>query len=113
MDQETAFKIAAAFGGGIGKTGATCGAVTGALMIIGLKYGAADAADKKSKETVYDLAAGFMRDFKARNGSVICQDLLGFNISSAGGPETHVIISQRCPGFIKDAADIIEQQLRS
>ena len=39
LDRETAIKVADAFTGGIGRTGETCGAVTGALMVLGLKYG--------------------------------------------------------------------------
>ena len=96
----------------MGKTGGTCGAVTGALMIIGLKHGGEDAKDKSSKENVYALAAGLMKEFTIRNGSIICQDLIGFNIGSNKDPEKLKIISKRCPGFIRDAAGILEEILQ-
>ncbi len=82
IDYETALKIASALGGGMGKTGDTCGAVTGALMIIGLKYGALDAEDKKSESITYSISRQFIKKFEARNSTVVCRDLLGFEIGS-------------------------------
>lgn len=65
----------------MGKTGKTCGSVIGALMIISLKYGAADADNNDSKERTYDLAGEFIIKFRAKNNSAACRDLIGFDIS--------------------------------
>lgn len=97
----------------MGKTGETCGAVTGALMIISLKHGATDVNNSAAKEKTYNLAGKFIKKFEARNNSAMCRDLLGFDISDNSYPDKNKIISEKCPKYIKDAAGIIEEMLRS
>ncbi len=88
--------------------GETCGAVTGAFMIIGLKFGASDVQDKGSKAKTYELIKSFAREFKARNGSVICRDLLGFDIGSKDkNPDSGLIISEKCSCFVRDSIEIL------
>ena len=95
----------------MGKTGETCGAVTGALLIIGLKYGMTDIDNKEAGDKTYDLARTFMEKFKLRNGSAACRELLGFDMTSDDRPyaEKTEIIEGKCPGYVKDAAEIIEE----
>jgi C_GCAxxG_C_C family probable redox protein len=114
LKQENALKIASAFGGGIARTGETCGFVTGALMIIGLKYGMSEARDKKAKTQTYETAQKFMEDFKLRNHSVICGDLLGFDISSTKNltPEMNRFIMSRCQKLIRDSVEILDKILK-
>jgi len=104
-------KIGNAFGGGMGRTGETCGTVTGALMIIGLRYGAADVNDTASKTKTYEIAKEFLRKFKEMNNSMTCRDLIGFDIGSKEklGPEDWDIILKKCPKYIADAAGILEE----
>ena len=112
LDRDTALKIAGAFGGGMGRTGQTCGAVTGALMAIGLKYGAIDAADKETKEKVYALVKEFSDRFKFRNESVSCKDLLGVDIGTSEGQaiaRDQNLYSTICTKLVKDAAEIVEE----
>ncbi len=114
LDLETALKIAGAFGGGMARAGATCGAVTGALMSIGLKYGPARPGDLQSKEDTYALAQEFMRRFKGLHGSLACRDLLGCDI---GIPENRQAAQQQglyesiCEGLVGDAAELVEEIL--
>ncbi len=111
LKQETAFKIASAFGGGIGRMGETCGAVTGAFMIIGLKHGI-EKLDKEAKTKTYKLADKFIEKFKSRNNSIICRELLGLNISSSRDfYSARKIIKDKCPNYVQDAAEIIEKIL--
>lgn len=114
LKQETALKIAGAFGGGMARTGETCGFVTGALMIIGLKYGMSEAGDKKAKTQTYETAQKFMEDFKLRNHSIICMELLGFNISPTKNltPEMNRFIMSQCPKFIQDSVEILDKILK-
>ncbi|MBM3285140.1 MAG: C_GCAxxG_C_C family protein, partial [Candidatus Aminicenantes bacterium] len=77
LEKEKAFKIAQAFGGGMARVGFTCGAVTGALMVIGLKHGRARSGDEAAKEKTYALARECMRRFKSRHGSLVCRELIG------------------------------------
>lgn len=62
--------------------GDTCGALSGALMGIGLKYGGTRSDDEEAKERAYSLAQKFMQEFESRHGSVFCRDLLGHDIST-------------------------------
>ncbi|RJX22983.1 MAG: C_GCAxxG_C_C family protein [Ammonifex sp.] len=114
LDRETAFKIAAAFGGGLGRLGETCGAVTGAFMIIGLKYGPERPKDKAAKEKVRNSAEHFIAKFKFRNGAIKCKTLLGCDISTPEGmkfAKEQNLIETLCPKFVKDAAEIIEEMI--
>ena len=73
------------FGGGIGHMGETCGAVTGVIMVIGLKYGKTRAEDEQIEEKAYSLIQEFVEKFNSRNGSIICRELLGYDISTPEG----------------------------
>jgi C_GCAxxG_C_C family probable redox protein len=115
LDRETALRVAAPFGGGMGRTGETCGAVSGALMVIGLRHGQFTTEDKDAKERTYELATEFLERFAARNnGCVKCRDLLGYDV---GNPEDRQaardqgLFETRCPKFVRDAAEIVEQLL--
>ncbi|UCG50222.1 MAG: C_GCAxxG_C_C family protein [Phycisphaerales bacterium] len=111
IDCASALKLAGGFGGGMGRLGEVCGAVSGALMVIGLRHGAVEPADKKAKEHNYEMVRRFVEKFKGRNGSIICRELLGFDMSTpegkaaAGRPGSF----DRCPDLVKDAVEILEQ----
>jgi C_GCAxxG_C_C family probable redox protein len=111
LDRDTALKIASGFGGGIGGLGQTCGAVSGAIMALGLKHGTTT-ADRAAKETIYAKVRQFTERFQQRNGSLLCRDLLGCDISTAEGRQ-HArdagLFQQKCPKLVEDAAEILEQ----
>ncbi len=114
LDRDTALKIAGTFGGGMGRMGQTCGAITGALMALGLKFGATDAADKKAKEQTYGRVRAFAQQFETRNGSLTCQDLLGCDIGTPAGQkmaQEQGLYKRICPKLVKDAAEIVEGML--
>jgi C_GCAxxG_C_C family probable redox protein len=115
LDKELALKIACGFGGGIGRTGRTCGAVTGAVMAIGLKHGQADLADEESRQRTHKLVKEFIDKFTALHGSIECKELLGHDLSSARGLKAareSGVFENKCPGFVYDAACILEDVLR-
>jgi len=110
LDPKTAIKIATSFGGGMARMGETCGAVTGAFMAIGLKY----AVGKDSKDEVYGIVKKFVYEFKSRNQSIICKELLGYNLSTPEGMKAvkeKKIIDTLCPKLVQDAAEILEKIL--
>ena len=112
LNREAALKIAGAFGGGMGNMGETCGAVTGAFMAIGLKHSRSIAEDRQSREKTYSLVNEFVDKFRARNGSIICRELLGYDLST---PEGINMVREKklrdtlCTRLVQDAAEIIEQ----
>ena len=112
IDMETALKIAGAFGGCIAHMCETCGAVTGAFMVIGLKYGKTRAEDEPAKEKTYQVVREFVEKFKSRNGSIVCRELTGCDMSSPEGLQTFKeknILKTHCTKFVRDAAEIVEK----
>jgi C_GCAxxG_C_C family probable redox protein len=93
----------------------TCGAVTGAFMVIGLKNGAADAGNKASKAKINELVKKFTERFKVRNDSIICRELIDFDLCAKKdlNPDAWMTIIERCPKYITDAAEILEEILES
>ncbi len=106
-------RVSAGFGGGIGCTGRVCGALTGACMVLGLKYGAIDSADKEAKERTYKIVARACEMFGERAGSVECRDLLGFDMSTDEGKEAKKAEGafDKCGGFVRCGAEVLEEIL--
>ena len=114
LERTSALKIACGFGGGIGRMGRTCGAVTGAVMVIGLKHGQVNLADEESRETTYKLAKEFIDKFTALHGSIECRGLIGYDLSDSGElrlARASGVFQNKCPVFVYDAARILEDVL--
>ena len=102
MDKGTALKVAASFGGGMARMGQTCGALTGAFMVLGLKC----ASNIDAKDKFYAMVNEFTDKFKAMHGQTItCPGLLGCDIKTAEGKQKSKAV---CHGFVKDAVELIE-----
>ncbi|MFX4262248.1 C-GCAxxG-C-C family protein [Pelotomaculum propionicicum] len=111
LDKETAIKLASCFGAGMGRMGETCGAVTGAFMVLGLTY---EPEDPKARGKVYDLVRKFRDKFVARNGSIRCKDLLGYDMDTEQGMRVikeKKLTAAICPKMDRDAAEILEEIL--
>jgi len=110
LDPNLALKITDPFGAGMRGLSETCGAVTGSLMVIGLKYGRTLADDLAAKEKSVLIVQEFVNRFKQRQGTIVCRELLGLDISI---PEQHEMADNqgffktKCPNFVKDAAEIL------
>lgn len=114
LDVDTARKIACGFGAGVSKTGSICGAVSGAIMVIGLAHGKVKEGDDAATEKTRALVRQFIQEFTERNGSVNCTELLGFNLSDPAEYEAareSGIFLDKCPLLVRDAADILESIL--
>ena len=114
LDQELALKLASPFGAGMGSLGNTCGAVTGAFMVIGLKYGNSKVGEMKKKEKAYEITKEFVEKFKSRNGTIMCKDLLNCDISTFEGRNKAIeekLFIEICPKFVRDSAEILEELL--
>ncbi len=114
LDRERAFKISQTFGGGMARMGLTCGAVTGAMLAIGLKYGRTRPEDEAAREETYSFVHEFLGRFQARHGSIVCRELSGVDLSSPEGHNLGVergVFENLCPKFVADAVEILEQIL--
>ena len=104
LSRQQAFKISVSFGSGMRK-GEVCGACTGALMALGLKYG-----ENRSKSD--EMCVRFLDDFEKENGSYICRDLLGCDIRTEEGIK-HAIdnnfFREICPKMVESAVELIEK----
>ena len=110
LSSELALKVAAGFGGGIGRRGEVCGAVTGAIMAIGLKTGSLEVTDVAAKEQAYAVSRQFIAQFEARHGSILCRELLGCDINQPAGLQqarAGQLFTKLCPQFVHDAAEIV------
>jgi C_GCAxxG_C_C family probable redox protein len=76
LSKDTSMKLASPFGSGIAYMQETCGAVTGALMAIGLKYGKGEHGTVEDKERAYDMSRHFIAEFKKEYGTVSCRKLM-------------------------------------
>lgn len=107
LSKEDAFKIGACFGSGM-RQGEVCGACSGALMALGLKYG-------ESKEKGNEVSDKFFEKFIEENGSYICRDLLCCDISTPEGVEyavDHNLFKDFCPKMVASAVKITEEILK-
>ncbi|MCU7940283.1 MAG: C-GCAxxG-C-C family protein [gamma proteobacterium symbiont of Bathyaustriella thionipta] len=111
LDVPTACKLATGFGGGMGRMGGTCGALTGAYLVLGLEYGSENSTQKDKKDQTYEKIQYFTQKFEQKNGACQCRELLGCDISTAEGfqqAREQGLTKTRCPGFVRDAVDILE-----
>jgi C_GCAxxG_C_C family probable redox protein len=112
IDEDEAARVAAGFGGGMGRLGLTCGAVTGGIMALGLRYGSGSAEDKAAKEAVYTLVRRFSARFASVNGSTDCSVLLDCDISTPQGMESardQNLFKTRCPELVRGSAAILAE----
>lgn len=73
-------KIATCFGGGIGRCGSVCGGVAGGVMALGIRFGT-NGPSTEGRKRAYQLAQRFYRRFERENGSVLCRELIGYDLS--------------------------------
>lgn len=110
LDMKTALKLADGFGGGMGRMGLTCGAVTGAFMVISLKHGRIKADDLDSKNKTNSMINEFVKKFEASHGNLGCEELLGCSIGTKEGYEyakENNLFEKRCNQYVKDATKIL------
>jgi C_GCAxxG_C_C family probable redox protein len=108
LDRPTAFKLGRAFGSGMGM-GRECGAVTGAMMILGFKVQEAS-SEKETRFKAYDLVKELVRLFEKKHGTIICKDLLRVDVGTPEGRDKAIkdnLFRTLCPGFVRDAAQIL------
>ena len=120
LDELQAKKIAAGFGGGVGRLRMMCGAVSGIVMLVGLDCGQTEGSDRDGKSACYKVVQQLLAQSEAENGSLICAEILGLkghekaHSSYVASPRTAEYYKQRpCAAKVESAARIFANYLRS
>ncbi|RPI01452.1 MAG: C_GCAxxG_C_C family protein [Ignavibacteriae bacterium] len=116
IDRTEALKISCGFGAGMGRRQDVCGAVTGAIMLIGSKHGKTVKEDASANETTYRLVREFSEQFIARHGSVSCKELLGCSLVTPEGQQffkENNFREVKCARYVRDAAELAETMLKN
>jgi C_GCAxxG_C_C family probable redox protein len=113
MSVKTARRIAAPMAGGMGM-GSDCGAVTGAFLVIGLKYGKTRDNDPQADKETFSRVAKFVKEFKAKHTHIGCSALLGTDMGTPEGvkeAEQKGLFLKVCPQLVRSAAEILDKIL--
>ena len=117
LDDTMAKRIAAGFGGGVGRLRMMCGAVSGIVILVGLDCGQTEGSDRMGKSACYKVVQELLAKSKADNGSLICAELLGLK---GPVPVGQYVASERtteyykerpCAAKVESAAKIFAQYL--
>jgi C_GCAxxG_C_C family probable redox protein len=117
LDPEIALKVATGFGAGIGRHGEVCGAVSGGVMVLGLKYGRGARQDRSATEQTYQKTLELMSRFEKRHGSCLCHDLLhGCDLRTAEGQarfKERDLLHNICVGCVQTVVKNVEELVAS
>ncbi len=112
MDPDTALKIACGLGGGMGRQGEVCGAVTGGILVLGLKHGRGEKEDKTATEATYARTKELMDQFARRHGSCLCRQLLnGCDLTTEEGRKSFAeneLSNKVCKPCVQSVVEILE-----
>ncbi len=110
-DKKTMLAASAGFGGGIGRQAMTCGALTGATIVLGFTKGQTENNDLATKAKCYQAVQDFFMEFKKVHGATTCKDLLNCDISTPEGFDIHKRGDHKamCLSFIETAVGILEK----
>ena len=118
MDELTAKRIAAGFGGGVGRLRMMCGAVSGIVMLVGLDCGQTEGSDREGKSACYKVVQQLLARSEQENGSLICAEILGLKghekaaSSYEASPRTAEYYKTRpCAAKVESAARIFDDYL--
>nr|WP_294480099.1 C-GCAxxG-C-C family protein [uncultured Bacteroides sp.] len=114
--QEQALRMSASFGGGIGRMRSTCGAACGMFLLAGLETGTTEATDREGKAVNYAVVQELAAEFKKRNGSIICSELLGLKkkepiVTMPEERNTQYYAKRPCARMVAEAAKIWSEYL--
>jgi len=108
---ELILRIATAFGGGIGRCGSICGALTGGVMALGIKYGTNEPSQEKRLKA-YELAHRLYKRFGMQHGNVLCRELIGYDLTNpqeVKEARTARVFEKRCVNFVRSVVEILAE----
>ena len=119
LDDTLAKKVAAGFGGGVGRMRMMCGAVSGIVMLVGLDCGQTEGSDREGKSACYKVVQELLAQSKAENGSLICAEILGLkgytkapNSYEASARTAEYYRTRPCAAKVESAARIFAEYLK-
>jgi len=114
LEERQAALVASAFGGGMARQGWTCGALTGALMALGLHGGHTAAADSATKDALYGRVQALVARFEERHGAAACRQLTGVNMldpTERQAASDRGVFTTLCPQLVRTAATLVTEEL--
>ena len=112
MDQDMALRLASSFGGGMGSMRETCGAVSGMLMVAGLKWGYSEVGDLEKKTAHYARVRNLIEAFKAEHSTIVCRELLSHLGELKKDPSARTAEYYKvrpCVMFVETAARLLDE----
>lgn len=115
LEKRQAMKLAAGFGGGMGRMQEVCGAVSGGVLALGARFGHSDPAESEAQKKTYALVQEFFRRFQAQQGSCLCRELLqGIDLKTDAGQKQFKDQDMRnkvCVPCVRTAVEILEEMM--
>lgn len=118
IDEKTALRLASSFGAGMGRMREVCGTCSGMFLVAGLESGATEGKDAAGKKQNYDMVQMLAEEFRKRNGTIICRELLGLDTPQVTAAEfkdtkpeertTAYYQKRPCVKLVEEAAEILE-----
>jgi C_GCAxxG_C_C family probable redox protein len=112
LDEATCLKVASCFGAGLGRQGLTCGAATGACMVLGLRHGQEMAGGAEGRTKLYGRVQELSNRFRARFGHLDCATLVGCDLATPEGRQSFAdrgLHTGLCAGLVAGAVEILEE----
>ena len=113
LDKAKALQVALGFGAGMGRLQKTCGAVTGALMVLGLASGFKDGDGRSKIDDVYRKVRQLTDDFIAQKGTIKCRDLLGCDLLTEEGQKffKERNLRDNCRDYVRLCCELLDKYL--
>ena len=114
LDPDTALRLACGFGAGMARKQEVCGAISGGIMAIGLKYGRGEGEDKAVTEDAYAMVWDLTDRFEAKHGSCLCRTLMGCDLSTPEGRQSskdNDLRTKVCKGCVETVVETLEDVL--
>jgi C_GCAxxG_C_C family probable redox protein len=111
LSLELCLALSSPFGGGIGREGEVCGAISGALLVIGLAHSKKEWGPAELKEHVYGHTQALLDHFKARHGTLLCRNLIGCELKTPEGRRAATekdVHHTLCPAYLRDVVEFLE-----
>ena len=114
IEKDTALSLSVGFGGGMGRLQEMCGAVSGAIMVLGLASNFREEDGRDKINEVYTKVRSFIEDFKQKEGTFKCRDLLGCDLQSEEGHKYFVDnnLRENCRGYVRFCCELLDKYLR-